>query len=310
MPTLADIAPLQQTLAAILAGGPRSHHALTVVPILAPMQAEPAWLTLAEAGDRVRITEVSEGGSVPDLRVANLGDVPLLLLDGEQLVGAKQNRILNMTVLVAARSEVRIPVSCVEQGRWRYQSRRSAPSDFSLYASLRAKKSAWVSRSLREGRGHAADQQGVWEGLADVAQAHQIRSTTGAMHDFYTRYEQEIAQAREALQPIPGQVGALAYVAGCWAGLDLLAGPRLFATAWPRLCAGYAADALRRAPGKRQVPAPRALLKMLAACPVEPAPAVGLGAEYRLAGAKLTGATLVAEERVAHLMAFPVESAH
>ena len=43
---------------------------------------------------------------------------------------------------------------------------------------------------------------------------------------------------------------------------------------------------------------------MLVACPVEPAPAVGLGAEYRLAGA-----TLVAEERVAHLMAFPVQSA-
>ena len=76
MPTLADIAPLRQTLAAVLAGEPRSHQALTVVPILAPMQTEPAWLTLAEAGDRVRITEVSEGGSVPDLRVANLGDLP------------------------------------------------------------------------------------------------------------------------------------------------------------------------------------------------------------------------------------------
>jgi hypothetical protein len=64
------------------------------------MQAEPAWLTLAEAGDRVRITEAV------GVRVANLGDLPLLLLDGEQLVGAKQNRILNMTVLVAAQSEV------------------------------------------------------------------------------------------------------------------------------------------------------------------------------------------------------------
>lgn len=310
MPTVADIAPLQQTLATILAGKPMRYQALTIIPILAPMQAEPKWLTLTEAGESVRITEVSEGGSVPELRVANLGDLPLLLLDGEQLVGAKQNRILNMTVLVAALSQVTIPVSCVEQGRWRYQDRRSAPSDFSLYASLRAKKSAWVSRSLREGRGHAADQQGVWEGLADVADEHQIRSTTGAMHDFYTRYGAEIAQAREALQPIPGQVGALAYVAGRWAGLDVLAGPRLFAKAWPRLCAGYAADSLRRAPAKGHVPAPSRLLTMLSECPVEPAPAVGLGAEYRLAGDKLAGAVLVAEERVAHLMVFPVQAAH
>lgn len=46
------------------------------------MQAEPEWLTPAEAGDRVRIVEISEGGSVPELRVANLGDLPLLLLRG------------------------------------------------------------------------------------------------------------------------------------------------------------------------------------------------------------------------------------
>jgi hypothetical protein len=146
-------------------------------------------------------------------------------------VGAKQNRILNMTVLVAAHTEVTIPVSCVEQGRWGYRARDSAPSDFSLYVGLRAKKSAWVSRSLREGRGHAADQQGVWEGLALKAEAHDVHSPTGAMHDFYARYEPEMAKAREALTPVPGQVGAVAYVAGRWAGLDLLAGPRLFGRA-------------------------------------------------------------------------------
>jgi len=306
MPTVADVEILAKTLGSILAGKPQSHGALTVIPILTPMQTEPEWLTLAEAGDRVRITEISEGGSVPDLKVANLGDLPLLLLDGEQLVGAKQNRILNMTMLVAAQTEVTIPVSCVEQGRWGYRARHSAPSDFSLYAGLRAKKSAWVSRSLREGRGHAADQQGVWEALALKAEAHDVQSPTGAMHDFYARFEPEIAKAREALAPAPGQVGAVAYVAGRWAGLDLLAGPRRFSRAWPRLCAGYAADALRRAPAARHVPGASRLLKMLAACPVEPAPAVG--AEYRLSGEKLTGATLVAEERVAHLMVLPVDA--
>jgi hypothetical protein len=50
---------------------------------------------------------VDEESSVPDLGVANLGDPPLLLLDDEQLVGVKENRILNMTVLVAAQSEVK-----------------------------------------------------------------------------------------------------------------------------------------------------------------------------------------------------------
>lgn len=98
----------------------------------------------------MRITEVDEEGSVPDLRVANLGDLPLVLLDGEQLAGAKQNRILNTSVLVEAHSELTIAVSCVERGRWGYQARHSVPSAFSLYAGLRAMKGAWVSRSLRE----------------------------------------------------------------------------------------------------------------------------------------------------------------
>jgi hypothetical protein len=73
MPTVADVEILAKTLGNILTGKPQTHGALTVIPILASMQAEPEWLTLAEAGDSVRITEVDQEGSVPDLRVANLG---------------------------------------------------------------------------------------------------------------------------------------------------------------------------------------------------------------------------------------------
>ena len=62
----------------------------------------------------------------------------MLLLDGEELVGAKRNRILNTTVLVAKSARVGIPVSCVEQERWAYTSPRFAAGDASLYASARA----------------------------------------------------------------------------------------------------------------------------------------------------------------------------
>jgi hypothetical protein len=63
--------------------------------------AEPGWLTLAEAGGWVTIGEVSDAGSVPTLVVKNNADRPVLLLDGEELLGAKQNRILNTTVLLS-----------------------------------------------------------------------------------------------------------------------------------------------------------------------------------------------------------------
>src|SRR5262245_60523945 len=103
MPKAAAIAPIARVLGNILVAEPVSHEALTVVPLLAPMLSNPHWLTLAEAGDKVSVSEVDEAGVVAELCVTNQATSPLLLLDGEELVGAKQNRILNTTVLVAAR---------------------------------------------------------------------------------------------------------------------------------------------------------------------------------------------------------------
>ena len=143
--------------------------------------------------DRDRVTEVSEAGSVPFLQVANGADRPLLLLDGQELIGAKQNRILDTTVLVAAHTEVTIPVSCVEQGRWGYRGRQFRPGDASLYASLRARKASHVTQSVRAGRGRRADQGGVRTHLPPapfrirsaqgVAPARTARPTSSTIHD-------------------------------------------------------------------------------------------------------------------------------
>jgi hypothetical protein len=113
--------------------------------------------------------------------------------------------------------------------------------------------------------------------------------------------------ARAALAPRPGQVGALVFLGKRWLGLDLLPSPGLFERAWPRLCAGYAAEVLGRR-GPASAPDPRAVLEKVAQAPVEEAPAVGLGREHRLAGRVLAGAALVVEDTVAHLMAFPAEA--
>jgi hypothetical protein len=94
---------------------PQSAGELTVLPLLRPGTAEPGYLTLGEALARglTRVTEVSEGGSVPQLLFINDAMRPVLLLDGEELVGAKQNRVLNLTVLAPAppRPRSRCPAS-------------------------------------------------------------------------------------------------------------------------------------------------------------------------------------------------------
>jgi hypothetical protein len=73
-------------------GAPWSAHRGSLLDGYGPA---PDWLTLGEAGDGVTITEVDEAGDVPTLRITNEAGRPVLLLDGEELIGAKRNRILN-----------------------------------------------------------------------------------------------------------------------------------------------------------------------------------------------------------------------
>src|SRR5262245_43631662 len=73
----------------------------------------PEYLTLddALAGQALEVVEVSEGGSVPQLKVINRGERRAFLMAGEQLAGGKQNRVLNASLMVEGQAEVPIPVS-------------------------------------------------------------------------------------------------------------------------------------------------------------------------------------------------------
>ena len=80
---------------------------LTVVPLVRRSRASgedeaPPYLTLDEAIARelLFIRELPGAASVPELQAENRGNLPVLLVDGDQLVGAKQNRIINLTILV------------------------------------------------------------------------------------------------------------------------------------------------------------------------------------------------------------------
>ncbi len=111
-------------------GDPVRHEALSVFPLFAGAESPVEYLLSDEGigSGSVTVEEVSEGGSVPNLLVENKGNVRILFIEGEELVGAKQNRVLNTSVLIAAKTKVKIPVSCVEAGRWAYKSRHFGSS--------------------------------------------------------------------------------------------------------------------------------------------------------------------------------------
>ena len=110
----------------------------------------------------LEIKEVSESGNVNLLEAINLSEFYIFLMDGDILQGAKQNRVLNTSILLKPQSKTKIPVSCVEQGRWQHTSRRFFSSDIIAPSSLRGKKSEKVFQNLREEKHFMSDQNEVW----------------------------------------------------------------------------------------------------------------------------------------------------
>jgi hypothetical protein len=100
-------------------GSVQTYRNLDVFPLVYDYKLDLDYLTLDEAlnEDAIDVVELDQAGSVPELKVVNKSDTMILILDGEELVGAKQNRIVNTTLLIAGKDTIVIPVSRVEQGR-------------------------------------------------------------------------------------------------------------------------------------------------------------------------------------------------
>lgn len=270
------------------------YQSLSVFPLFDGSSA-PVEYTLAEVGiasGAVSVEEVSEGGSVPDLLVENKGDVRVLFLEGEELVGAKQNRILNTSVLIAAHSKTKIPVSCVEQGRWRYRSRRFGSSGSHSSSKLRYFLKKSVTQSVLARRGHRSDQGKVWEEVARQQSALGAASPTHAMADTFEAHEDKVADFRGKLKYVDGACGLAVAVGDRIVAVDLFDKPTTCRKVWERLLSGYVLDALEAEresrpadsnAGPRQVGASdvERLLGAASAMPWHKADPVGEGDEYR-----------------------------
>jgi hypothetical protein len=313
--------PLAPTLSSLVPGPPVTFENLTMIPLaLREAQATPrrvggpGYVTLDEAltAKTCEITEISDHGSVPELRVVNRGPDPVLIVDGEELTGAKQNRVVNLTILVAAASELTIPVSCVEAGRWRARSRTFASAPRAQYASGRAKRMSQVTASMRDVGGHHADQADVWHHIAEKSARLGASSPTSAMEALYMDHAARIDALVRAMTPLDGQVGALFAVSDRVVGLDLFDRPGTLRALLPKLVRSVAIDALdaqhvHEAAVPAGPPSAAALfVAALSSAATHVAPALGLGEDVRLSAPGLTGAALVVDGVVIHASGFVV----
>ncbi len=306
--------PLVEELCTVRQGEPSHFQNLTIVPLLRePAPAgEPAYLLLEDAirTGSARVTEVSSAGTVPELRFENNGDKPVLLLDGEELLGAKQNRVLNLTVLAAAHSITVIPVSCVEAGRWHYRDAEFKPADRVMYAAARAAKLSQVTESLRHSGTRQADQSAVWDEISAKAERMQAESPTHAMAAGFERHAHQVDSFVRAFEWQANQAGALFAIDGRPCGMDLFDHPDTLRHIFAKLVRSYALDAVdTQAPVKSPASGELAgaFLRNLGEAECFAQPGVGLGKDVRIKGRGVSGAALWADERYVHLCAFPAD---
>ena len=290
------------TLQTVTVGAPIERCGISLFPLYLPENELPAIATGDASG---LVIDELDAASVQALLATNPTDKPVLLVEGEHFLGGKQNRAVNASVLVDSMSSLKVPVSCLEQGRW---GRRKAWQRAEAFAParVRATKRAGVSRSMRESGSRLGNQEGVWEEVGATLRSEGVASHTAAAADLDAtdRWQSSRAEAVAKLVdkgPLQGQCGIAVAVGGRIASMDLFGAPHLLAPHWGKLVRSHfvelSTDLPGRQPSRDRV---QALVQRFGCTPGQNTPGVGLGIEHRIADIELTGQALTLNGAVVH----------
>jgi hypothetical protein len=181
----------------------------------------------------VEVVEVSDSGSVNDLRVRNHAKIHLLIYEGSLLQGEKQNRIVNATLLLKPESETVIPVSCVEQGRWNKQSFGFSKPNYDATSSMRHRLKRDIMNSKS---GHKSNQHNIWSEVSKFAQLEDLSNETADFSDHYEKSKKERHAFKDGLKFNSHGVLARANKADY---TDFVGDEKAFATILERVSKGY-----------------------------------------------------------------------
>ena len=301
---------INQVLCDINVGNPLSYENLTLFPLLLEGLNESHYVTLDEAmrDKTVEVTEIDEDGDVPELLLRNDSDKPILILDGEELIGAKQNRIVNLTILAPPKKTIKLPVSCVERGRWAKNSDEFITSKRLHFAKGRSKKLKDVNLSMKTNQSYHSNQSEVWNDISDKAEALFCRSDTDAMSDIFEEHESSLDKYTHAFAATPLQVGAIFAINNQLCGLEIFDTAQTCHKLLPKLVQSYALDAIEEVAKQTSSPLnvdPLAgFMNEYNKASTEQSPAIGLGNDVRINGGKLSGGGLIHNDALVHLCLF------
>ncbi len=203
-------------------GKQQEYNNIVVVPVLKDSSSKLDILDL-KTGFEMGLVEVNEckNSVVGTIMVKNDATSPLILVDGEEIAGAKQNRIVGQTMLIPPKVNMPIPVNCSEQGRWDYKS-EFKPSNYMANSETRLNKTL-----ANMGHSEVDAQSAVWDSIDNLQERRNNFSSTHALRDNYESNEKSNTEYLEHFQIQDNQVGIIA-VLGSKIGVDIFSNPALY----------------------------------------------------------------------------------
>ncbi len=292
----------------------QSEKSLSIVQLSTPDQNSFKYISGAKAikDNLIEVKELSESGIVNSLIVINLSNEFVFFMDGDILVGAKQNRVLNTSVLLAPKSKITIPVSCVEQGRWRYKSAKFSEAYYSSPAYLRASKAKSVKSSLKMSNQYNADQREVWERVELYSKGHNVNSATSNLSDIYDEKMDDLDEFTEAFKLSNEANGMAVFIQSKLLNIDVFNRTDIYAEYFPKIIKGAAMEAfgLKITSELKEAEAvykAQSFLDKFDTMEFEKYNGVGVGTERRFESNELTGFKLVYSGKLIHLTALNIK---
>ncbi|HOK89754.1 MAG TPA: hypothetical protein PK379_06985 [Candidatus Hydrogenedentes bacterium] len=290
---------------------PQTWDGVAVLPLArGTAKSVPPFVSLKDAleAETLEIQEKKQGGpSVNEVEARNLGDLPVLIIEGEEFLGAWQNRVANVTVLLAPKKKINLPVCCVEQGRWHAvasgkESTRFKNSEYVAPKKVRDRLSKSVLNKLAFGEDFAADQRGVWSEVEFFLAKQAVDAPTRAVQEGLKHRERKLADWHSALSCHPDQVGFMLFHKGESQGLEFVAQPDIYRQLHRKILLSYLVDlpdSDRKSRKRSPLPTFQrmdALLKSIGEAEESRHKSLGLGEDYRYQNGNLIGSMLVYED--------------
>ena len=199
---------------------PQSHENVAIIPLKSEKKYIDV-LTLKK-GLELGLVEVKEceHSTVSTVIVKNNAVTPLILIDGEEIVGGDQNRIVNATTVIAPNSQSHISVSCTERGRWAYKSEFASSVHIADFNTRVAKEKAF--------RSNRPVQNEVWSSIDALERRNNYHSKTSAMSESYENAKTNFKEILKSFEIVDGQTGVLIIINGEIKGFELFLSSEIY----------------------------------------------------------------------------------